>query len=347
MDLPELVRATSGSIEHLASAFDLEYVDRWSDEGEPWQIEEGDAIALLIDGEVLLEGYVDEYTVRYDASERALSVRGRSKLGDLIDCDAVIPGTQWRDASLDQILDDLCSPFGVDFAVYGDPGAKFRRLKFEPGDTVSEIIQRAARLRGFVVSDAGGRLELFRVEEISPVDHLFRGWPTLRGERVGAWYDRYSEYRFRGQTQADDELNGVAAARLKGRAEDRTVRRYRPKLILAGGADGDRDLGMRAIIERNQRAGRSETVAYSVPGFRTEEGELWRPGLGVGVADDWLNVEGTMLVESVAMAFEPGEPGATVGGMVTDLRLVPPAAYGDGEYPMRQRLSKLRGGGRG
>lgn len=330
------------SLNQFASAFELEYVDQWSDEGKPWQIEEGDAIALLIDDEILLEGYVDEFAASYSAQTRALRVRGRSKLGDLLDCDAIIQGSQWRDASLSQILSDLCAPFGVEFAIFGSEGAKFRRHKFDPGDTVADIIQRVARLRGFTVADAGGRLELFKVEDLPPVDHFFRGWPTLRGERTGSMYERFSEYRFRGQTQADDETNGVAAARLKGRAEDRGVRRHRPKLILAGGADGDRDLGMRAIIERNRRAGRSESVSYSVPGFRTEEGELWRPGLGVSVSDDWLNVDGTMLVETVVMSFEPGDPGATEGGMVTDLQLTPPAAYGAGEYPMRERLQKLR-----
>lgn len=325
------------SLDNIASTFGLEYVDQWAADSLPWPIEEGDECAILIDDEPLISGYVDETTAEYTARDWTLGVTGRSYLGDMVDCDAVRSGTQWKDVKLSTILGNLLDPFGIDFIIYDDEGAAFRRFKFEPGDLVSDVVAKAARLRGFVMADAGGVLELFRVGNVEPDDHLFRGWPILAASRTGTWAERFSEYRFKGQTQADDELNGTRAACLKGRVEDLQVSRYRPKLVLAGGADGDKDLGARAILERNQRAGRSERITVTVPGFKTEAGNLWRPGMGVHLADDWLRVDATLIVVRVSMEFGPGQVGATEGGMVTELELTRPEAYSESAYPVRAR----------
>lgn len=330
------------SLDQFATGFELAYVDEWGERDLPWPIEEGDACTFLVDGEVLTDGYVDVSLAGYTVDTIDLAVEGRSKLGDLLDCDVVRKGMQWIDTKPSDILADLLEPFDVDFRIYGSEGAKFRRFKVEPGDTVAEVVLKLARLRGFLTADVGGVLELFRVDDIQAEDHLMRGFPILRAERFGSWAERFSRYIFRGQTAADDDVNGVAAARLKGVVEDRQVSRYRPKLILSGDADGDRDLGQRAIIERNQRAGRSERITLTVPGFRTERGALWRPGMGVHVADDFLRVDAVLIVVTVEMEFDVGEVGARDGGMVTTLELTRPEAYGLGEYPLRQRTQKLR-----
>ncbi|MFW6087532.1 MAG: phage baseplate assembly protein, partial [Myxococcota bacterium] len=284
------------SLEQLATTFSLTYSDRWAEDQEPLPIEEGDECALLVDGEVLVEGYVDEAASRYDARKWDLSVSGRSRLGDLVDCAAQHRGSQWLRARLDEILEDLTGPFSVRARVVGDPGPRFRRFKFEPGETASEVISRAARLRGRVPVDIGGELELVQVEEVEHTDTLRRGDPILRAERTGSWSERFSHYEFKGQTQADDELNGVSAAQLRGMVEDRQVRRYRPTVVLSGGQDGDNDLGRRAILERNRRAGRGERITCTVPGFRNGAGDLWRPAQAVRLEDDWLRVEAVLLV---------------------------------------------------
>lgn len=331
------------SLDQFASAFSLEFVDRWAAGQEPWPIFEGDLCQLRIDDEVLLDGFVDEAPSSYDADTWDLSVSGRSRLGDLVDCDAVKRGSQWLDAELTEIVLDLCRPFDVGvFAPRMPP--KFRRFKFDPGDKVADVIMRAARLRGMMTTDFGGHLELFQLDPDEPaVAHLEPGYSVLRGGRSVSWADRFSEYRFRGQTQADDKTNGVAAARLKGTVRDEQIDRYRPMLVLAGDADGDRDLGLRAILERNQRAGRSERISYMVPGFRHRQGGLWRPGQIATVTDPFFRIEDErFVVVSAAMAFGPGDVGGRGEGMVTELELTRPEAYGAGEYPLRREVSRRR-----
>jgi prophage tail gpP-like protein len=325
------------SLDRLAITFQLSYTDRWAEGQEPWPIEEGDACAVLVDDEVLVEGYVDETDSTYTDRSWSLGVSGRSKLGDLVDCAARHRGSQWLDAGLEAILGDLVRPFGVRATVTGPKGRPLRRFKFDPGDTVADVVGKLARLRGLVPVDRGGELELVHVETVVHSDVLRRGNPVLRAQRTGSWVERFSEYHFRGQTQADDEVSGARASQIRGFVEDPQVTRYRPTVILSGGFDGERDAGRRAQLERNQRAGRAERITCTVPGFRNVTGALWRPGQAVQFEDDWLRVSAVLIVAGVEMAFGPGEVGGDADAMETTLELARPEAYGTGNYPARRR----------
>lgn len=321
----------SQSLEQLASTWSLDYFDAWAHNDEPWPIEEGDEVELLIDGERATIGYVDDASSGYAARRWELSVAGRSRLGDLVDCSAVRDGKQWLNAGLTDIAVDLLKPFGMTPGFVIDEGEPFRRFKFEPGETVQTVLQRAAKLRGFLLTDDRGELAIARAGSEGLADTLRRGDNILRGRRRGSWRQRFSEYHFCGQTQATDEVTGKSASQLAGSITDPQVDRYRPMVVISGGQDGNKDLGKRALLERNQRAGRSERVIYTVEGFRTSQGALWRPNQLVKVEDDWLRVDATLLVVTVGQRFGPEQP------MVTRLELTRPEAFDQVDYPARGR----------
>jgi prophage tail gpP-like protein len=96
-------------------------------------------------------------------------------------------------------------------------------------------------------------------------------------------------------------------------------------------------MGRRAILERNVRAGHAETLSYEVPGWHTDEGDLWRPNTRVQVVDDWLRVEAEMLVARVSLSF-----GTRPGVHRTRLDLVRPETFLEVEYPTRERGGRWR-----
>lgn len=327
------------SLEQGTNSFSLHYADQWQLDGERIRIREGDRCELVADGEVLLDGYVDEARIEYDAGQRSFSCSGRAKTADLIDC-SLERRTSWSDASLGDIVSDIAEPFGVSVYVLGSQGARFVARENDVGDIVGtfvakrgetawEVIQRAAKRRGFLPYTMGGDLMLVRAGPVLSETIIQRGVNVVRGSRTNSWADRFSKYVFRGQSRASDDVTGRSATQLKGEVVDPAITRYRPLLLQSGG-DGPKDMGTRAILERNHRAGKSDRLSYTVPGWQRAEG-LWAPNVRVRVVDDWLDVDAELLVTTVRFRLD-----AERGGYVTELELARPEAFDMADYPVRR-----------
>jgi prophage tail gpP-like protein len=340
-------------LEQMCNSFNLRYSDVWIERGERPPIEEGDRCKLIVDGNAMIDGWVDEAIRAYDAMHYELSCSGRSTAGDLVDCSAVkqagsnVTMGPWRNQRLSSIAADLVYPFAaVTLLVEGDEGAAIPKFVLQRGETVSAALCRLARLRSMLVYTAGTTLVMAKVGT-HRTDTILRGGINipdaniLGGERQASLADRFSDYIFKGQTRARDDVNGVAANQIGHAVEDHGVPRYRPTLIVAGGADGPSDLGARAIMERNQRAGRGERITVKVEGWKTTEGYLWEPNILVRVTDSWLDVDQDLIVVSASFAFH-GDTGQ--GGYQTSLELCDPKAFDNGDAPLiRRRRRRDRG----
>jgi len=108
------------SIKAAAAGFELSTTERWQDNdtfnlgGGSWRLRAGDACSVFIDGERVLNGYIDVHMPSYDRNQHNVAISGRSLTADLVDCSAVhIPGNFKKQSPL-QIANALASPFGVD-----------------------------------------------------------------------------------------------------------------------------------------------------------------------------------------------------------------------------------------
>lgn len=328
------------SLESLAATFELRYADTWTERGESVPIDEGDRCKVLIDGLTLIDGWVVESTREYDATSRKLSVSGASLTTDLVDCTAMNEPGRWRNQLVSQIVADLCYPFAtIQPMVVGDEGARIPKFAIDDGETVGSAISRLARLRGLQCYSAGSELVLTKAGNVRTSTVLRYGRPILRARRVGSLAQRFSDYVFKGQTRATDERNGIAASQINGTIFDNGVPRYRPILLDAHAVDGPDDIGARAIMERNQRAGQAERISVTVEGWTTDEGWLWEPNMRVRIADEWLDVDQEMIVVSVKLTYN-GDTGA--GGYATEMELCDPAAFDTGDAPLVRRRRARR-----
>lgn len=321
------------SLEQGTNTFSVAYAERWAIDGARSRISPGDGCTLKVGDEVLLDGYVDAATVEYADDHLRLECQGRARTADLVDCSAVGARTQWSEQGLEKILRDLSEPFDVSTRIVGDPGRAFSKFSVQRGETAFAAIARAARLRGFLPYTIGGELVLARAGSVRTSTVIRRGANVVRASRTTSWAERYSHYRFRGQTGATDDVSGKSASQLRGEVRDPSVARYRPFLVASRGQDGPRDLGARAILERNTRAGRGDRLSCTVVGWHTAEG-LWAPNTLVRVEDDWLDVSAELLVVSVRFRLD-AETGK--GGYVTELELTRPEAFDMAEYPAAGR----------
>jgi prophage tail gpP-like protein len=310
----------SRSIEQLCASFEFGLVDQRKKADEALALTLGQEVQVKYGDEVVITGYIDQGSVSYAARRHVLSVSGRSKTQDLVDCAAVNAPGRWNKASLTDIASALCSPFGISVTADAPVGDPFPRFAVHPGETVFECLERAARMRGLLLmTDEHGDLVLARAGSESVSTTLELGVNILSGSRSGSWRDRFSEYRAYSQTSGTDEWYGDQAASPKASSEDSLVTRYRPTVIMAETQESRTSLQTRADWERNVRAGRSLTATYEIAGWEHADG-LWAPNALVSVIDPWLEINGQLLIVSV-------EQQLSQEGRTTTLGLALPHAY--------------------
>lgn len=291
------------SLEEVAQTFNVSFSERWKPDQEPVPIHEFDACELYCNGTKVLSGYVDEFTQSYQGkSSNALSVAGRSKTADLVDCAAKYQTGRIKSKRLDDIAKVLCEPFGIDVELSEpglDLGSTIKWYRISPGETGIETLGKLARKRGVLLTtNAKGNLLLTRASKDLISTELVFGDNIKSCSYRASGRERFSEYHFCGQTTADDDWNGLSASEIANNINDTEVPRYRPMIVLAEHQGTREDLGRRAIWERNTRAGRSERITYTVQGWEAVHG-LWEPNQLVRVRDERLRIDDQFLVVSV------------------------------------------------
>lgn len=307
--------AVRRALGRVAGTFDLTVTERWPGQETPRPIQPGAACRVLVDGAPVITGYVDDVRIRYAAGEHAVTVRGRDKTGDLVDC--CPPSVQLVGASLTAIARTLCGPFGIE--VMDQAGtAAVPGFKVNPGDTVFETLEQLARAQGVLLTtDGEGRLVLARAGKTRAATVLELGKNVLEARGSFSMADRYSEITVLGQTAASDTWSGKAASQQKAVARDAGVSRHRPLVLVA--EQEHQGANKRAQWEINTRYGKGNVVTYTVYGWKDGD-SVWAPNVLVDVRDAALGLDVTWLLGDVALTLDDQ-------GYRAELTLSPPEAY--------------------
>ena len=312
------------SIETATGTFSMELSERDPGVSTPRQIRPGDACAVSLDSDVVITGFIDSVGVNYNAHAHAITVAGRDRTADLVDCSASGKPGEWHDERLEAIAAQLAAPFGI--TVTTGPGVNtgvpFERFRVEEGESAWEAIERACRFRGVLpLSDGRGQLVLGRPERKRAAVELVHGENIISASTFIDWTNRFSDYRLLGQQPGSDFLTGSEAAHVIGNAVDRGVNRFRPLTILAEQGLTDAEALERIEWEASVRSARARTAGIIVQGWREiPGGDLWEPGRLVVVSDPWLGLERELLISAVRQSI-------TERGTITTLQLYPEGAF--------------------
>ncbi len=293
----------------VSGSFSLELTDRWEQGSDPVPVFPEQSCQLLLDGEPVITGFVDDVEPSFSSGSRSMRVSGRDRTKDLVDCSVMHSPGELRGQDLAGIARALCKPFSIEVVTIGSVGRAFDVFKFEPGETAFEALDRACRQRGVLArSDARGRLVLGEVGQ-GRADALIEGRNLLSGSAPRDGRERFSKYVVVGQCQGSDTVSGVAACGVRAEATDAAVSRYRPLQIIAETQATPDSARERAGWEANVRAAKSSTVNAVVQGWRMEDGRLWTVGDLARVESPSLWVDRDLVITSVR--FSLGASGTT------------------------------------
>ena len=316
------------SIEQLAGQFSLGVTERWSGQSTPWPIRPGDACEVQIDGESVITGYVDDVEIAYDAGSHSMSVSGRDRTGDLVDCSAPIKNSSWRNKTLLGVAEILCKPFGIAVRAETDVGKEFPVFRANPGDSVFTRLDVGAQARGvLLVTDGKGNLVITRASNERIPATLRLGENVLSCATGFSHKDRHSTYTVTGQCESgktilrfSPDLMIAPDLHITCQEDDKLIRRHRPLIIAQSSLDNIADACRRAKWEQSVRFGRSQTLRYIVQGWQYSPGQLWPINRLVSVQDNLLGIDDDRLIAGVSFTLDDG-------GMRTELTLVPPEAF--------------------
>ncbi|MDI3259700.1 MAG: hypothetical protein QJR02_08390 [Sinobacteraceae bacterium] len=330
----EAVRVASG-IDQLAGEFELGGADRWALSGQASAILPGLPCSIEIAGTPVITGWIDDDAPSYDARSHSLTLRGRDATGDLVDSAALADGMGWENRTIAEIAADLCKPFGIPVTVSDDVAvvtpapqklsirAPLKSHRINPGETVFEVLSRAAALRGaLLISDQQGGLLITRAGGRRSSTVLQRGVNILSGSALHSHRQRFHTYQvIAQQSGAGQAFSWMPSAQhVEASTTDPAIRAQRRTVIVVSDSADAALAKQVASWARANAAAVGERATVWVPGW-LDGGEPWRPNTLVHIEDDYLRVSGTWLIAQVEFLLDPRE------GELTALTLAPPAAY--------------------
>lgn len=330
-------------IEQIAGGFELELTHHWPGETTPIGLREGLPCSVKAGKDLLITGYIDTLEIDLSAKSCRLSVHGRDKTGDLVDCSAIHGSGQWKNASLEQIVRDICKPFGVEVLVETDTGDPYDSFALDDGEKAFDAIDRAARDKAVLVtSSTSGQLVLTRASDTLIDTHLVEGKNIKRIHARHTWARRHSEILIKAQCAGTDQTYGASAAHIEARATDPEINRYRPLIVHAEQGLSAAESQARAKWEVSNRMGRGKRGEITVAGWRTGndgvDGELWQPNTLVHITSPTMFLDMDMLIIGCRFILSDDE------GQVTRLTFCRPEAFDlDGAAPRRRRRRRKHG----
>lgn len=252
-------------------------------------INPGDGVIVYAGDDALITGYVDRYAISITPDSHEVTISGRGKCQDLVDCAAKISTYQINNTSVLDLAKAVTKDFkNVSVISNLGPLPLVQQFGIVLSESPFEILERVARYLAFLlIEDTNGNLVLDVAGGGGTHSSGFvQGVNVQAASATFSLDGRFSEYE--ALYQAVDPLSDLSRALnvaagsgntiAGGTFNDPGVTRYRPRLIISEqGFASDQVAKTRASWECARRYGRSQAVTVTVDSWRDNAGKLWTP----------------------------------------------------------------------
>lgn len=331
---------------------------------------------VTIDGKTWLKGWIDD--VCSDAGEQGgfVTISGRDKTGDLVDCPPDPRGKhEYKNIKLEEFAKKLCAPFGIYVKCDVDTGPPLDKATVEAGETVISCLAKYAKQRAVIItSDRVGGILITRSGKEKAIDEIHFPGNVTRVRATFSGRERFSDYFVKGQSEknggrrpataaldasaepldeppeqappaTDSPLDkpGGAGAHVMGHARDPDVTRWRPHISMSRTQAKDVDAQKQAEWEMRTRRGKGDKMDYSYRGITGgPDQKPWQMNTVAFVEDDYAGLSSEQLIAGVSISYDER-------GEMTRLRVTGREAFDllpVGDRRSQKKSGKKKGGSR-
>jgi prophage tail gpP-like protein len=289
---------------------------------------EGNDCTILIGTDKVITGYVDRSNESGSGSSHGVSIQGRGKTQDLVDCSAEWPTGQIFKGTALYIAQQLVLPYksiAVEMGPGASPGPEASGWSLNYGETAAEIIQKFARNAGLLAyEDSSGKLILAKVGDKKAASGIVYGVNVEAWSCENSMDGRYSDLVCQSfaTLNAIDELKGPGNTYFFA-TQDKEVPRHRLLYVVAEpvAADVTEFNKTKALWDMARRSGRSHVVHATVDSWRDKDGKLWAPNTIVPVDLPGNRAGPELILSEVTFRRTNGS------GTTADMLLMPREAF--------------------
>jgi prophage tail gpP-like protein len=281
--------AIQRSCEGFPSVFEITATEKFPGFNRDVPIRPGDPCQVMVSRgsgrDILVSGYIDRVTPFMTAGQHGISIVGRGKGQDLVDCSIDWPTGQFNNQTVLRIAQQLAQPFGISVRQIGGEDIVIPQLVVMQIETPYEVIERIARFAGLLVyEDEAGNVILSRVGTERMATGAVEGKNVERAHVSYSMDERFSIYRVRRLTFSPFSDSGAnPEGDIIATVADPNVPRFRLRTIIAETPAG---LGLdfavaRGEWEASRRFGRSTQIHVTIDNWRDGGGNLWAPNTAI------------------------------------------------------------------
>lgn len=285
----------------------------------------GDAVRIEVDGELLVDGYVDSMQSSFSSDSHSIDVSGREKTCDLVDCSIEDFGKSWKNKTVSQIVAEVCESFGLTFSSNGVPdGGKIVKFVPDPGCTGADVIQDVCRQKCVVcTSDGDGVVRFINEQKFEYAEDFLRQGENIVSASVS--YDNSERF-----SDCIVLCSSDPKTKRRGKSSDGEIKRKRCLVVVDEGYGTVDSAEKRASFEVLSRSARSTTLSVTLSGWKRNNGKLWRPGLLVDclIPAFFGDFVETLLLNSVDLSYDSSGSVAVLELVRKDYYTQPPEFKG-------------------
>lgn len=320
------------SAESCPNVFSATITDKDPGKATRVPVKPGDKCSVSLGDDLVLTGFVDKVMPAISAGQNSISIVGRGRCQDLVDCNAVWPGGQVSNATALSLAQTLAGAYNINVSTQ----LKFTDIlpQFNIGfdELAFDIIERVCRYEQCLCyEDQYGNLVLANVGTTRAASGFVEG---VNIQDAAAMFDMSSRFQtYNAMLLSMATMSDVGeAGYLLSTQQDSTVYRNRIKNIIAETVGGvlSAELAQKRIQwEMARRNGRSQSITLTTDSWRDSAGNLWVPNTLADIVCPSCKIDttaagaaqGPWVIGEVTLIRNQGQ------GDIARLELMPPSAF--------------------
>ena len=262
---------------------------------------DGEKIEIYINDEIFMTGYIENFEIQLTETEYQISISGREKTCDIIDCNNILDKNVWYNQTLLTIAKYLCDPFEID-VITSLPMQKINYATIEDSETIFDFLLKLAKQQNARLNTSPyGNIEIVNTE--IETMHYFELSEVTNAKINGNREERFSQYVCKLQyTNNSGDPWQEKSVFIKKKATDANVFRYRSKIFSESNMNAN-ECQKYANWEAQNRAAKSTKFSFSYPAW-TKNGVFVSIGDLVNFDGKQTNLSSVMIVDTINYKLE-------------------------------------------